>query len=356
MRTPGHTPEHISFTVAPAGAVTPEAVFSGGALIVGGAARTDLLGHDLSEPLARHLYHTLYGKLLKLPDDVSVYPTHGAGSFCAAPASKERVTTIGQERLHSRLAHAQSEEEFVRLALSGLPSYPEYYRHMRGLNQAGPRVLGGVPMLKALTPEAVRREMERGAAVVDVRSPGEFAAGHVPGAYGIPLVAPLTTWAGWVVPFGRPVVLVAEQPAEREEAVRQLIRIGYDRLSGYLDGGIAAWQAEGLPVAGSKTITREELHEWMQRADAPLILDVRFDREWKAGHLPGAIHIEAGSLIHIVRPLPDDRPVVIHCATTNRSTVSVSLLEQRGYRNLIVLKNGFKGWQAAGYEVVQGVV
>ena len=155
LATPGHTPEHISFTVTPAGSAAPHSIFTGGALIVGGAARTDLLGHDSSELLARQLYHTLHDRLMRFHDEVLVYPTHGGGSFCAAPASNERTTTIGRERHANRLTGVSTEDEFVRLSLSDLPSYPTYYRYLRAVNQKGPRVLGGVPALEPLPPRAL---------------------------------------------------------------------------------------------------------------------------------------------------------------------------------------------------------
>ena len=354
MATPGHTPEHVSYTVGLNHSATPQAIFSGGALIVGGAARTDLLGPEHSEPLAYQLYHTIHDKLLQLDDDVQVYPTHGSGSFCAAPASTERVTTIGRERQSNRFALTRSPEEIDRLALTGLPSYPIYYRYMRQVNRQGPRVLGGVPIIRPLSPQQVDEHISNGGVILDVRSPREFASGHITGAYGIPLAAPLITWAGWVVPFGSPIVLVTNNEAEREEATRQLIRIGYDEVRGYLEGGLPAWQAERLPTTRAEMITKEELNGWMQRKAAPLVWDVRFDSEWNAGHLPNAQHIEAGH-IKVLAParIPRDQPVVIHCGAANRATVSVSLLEQLGYRNIRVLDSGFNGWQAAGYEIVQ---
>jgi hydroxyacylglutathione hydrolase len=148
MTTPGHTPEHISFLLVGPDGKTPSALFSGGALIVGGAARTDLLSDELTLPLARHLYHTIHDKLLKLPDSVDVFPTHGAGSFCIAPASDDRVTTIGRERSTNPLAQPQSEDKFIKRALRGLPLYPTYYKYMRAINQKGAKILGGVPLLK----------------------------------------------------------------------------------------------------------------------------------------------------------------------------------------------------------------
>ncbi|MFQ5856827.1 MAG: rhodanese-like domain-containing protein [Anaerolineae bacterium] len=353
LATPGHTPEHISFAVQPADGEASTALFSGGALIVGGAARTDLLGHDLTEPLARHLYHTIHHKLLRFPDEVSVYPTHGAGSFCAAPSTAERTTTIGLERQRNPLVQTTSEEAFVHLALSGLPSYPTYFRYMRPVNQQGPRVLGGLPVLEPLSPEDVHQHMAQGVAVVDTRTPREFAAGHIPGAYGIPLAAPLITWAGWVVPFGSPIILTSDDLAEREAAVRQLIRIGYDDLRGYLQGGMAAWEATNLPVTQVPVIPVEELHQQLESGDGPMVLDVRQEAEWRAGHLPRAIHTEAGRLPAEELSLSQDDPVVVHCGHADRSTVGISVLERRGYRNLMLLDGGFSAWEAVGYEVAR---
>ncbi|MDI6693612.1 MAG: rhodanese-like domain-containing protein [Anaerolineales bacterium] len=349
LATPGHTPEHISFSLTEAEKQIPSALFTGGALMVGGAARTDLLGDSLAEPLAHNLYHSIHHKLLQFPDDVAVYPTHGAGSFCAAPAVSERSTTIGRERAWNPLAHTQDEAVFIHRALSDLPSYPTYFKHLRRINQMGPRLLGGVPPLNPLQPEAVARAMAQSIAILDIRPSKEFAAGHIPASFGIPLDAPLVTWAGWVIPFGMPLIIIADHPDQREEATRQLIRIGYDDLRGYLEGGIPAWEATGLPVTRVPRISVEELVRRLKRADAPAVVDVRFDPEWRAGHIPGAIHIEPGRLAAEELPVPKDHPIVVHCGHSDRSTVGISLLERRGFTNLALLKGGISAWQSAGY-------
>lgn len=358
LATPGHTPEHISFTLTGGddrgGERKPPALFSGGALIVGGAARTDLIHHDFTQPLARRLYHTIHRKLLALPDEVAVYPTHGAGSFCAAPAVPDRTTTIGRERAWNPLAQAQTEDEFVALALRGLPSYPHYFKEMRAINQRGPKVLGGLPILTPQPPAAVQVWMARGGAVVDVRPAPAFAEGYIPGAYGIALDAPLITWAGWLIPFGTPLVLVTEGAADREEAIRQLIRIGYDDLRGYLEGGVAAWQAASLRMARVRKITVAELRERLGSRDAPVVLDVRQDAEYAAGHIPGAMHVENGRLPFDHLPLPADRPIAVHCQHRNRSTAGLSVLARRGFRDLMLVDGGFANWQAAGFEVERG--
>jgi hydroxyacylglutathione hydrolase len=351
--TPGHTPEHISFTVMPIGLSTPTAIFTGGALVVGGAARTDLLGPDHTEHLSRQLYHTLHDQILHLPDDVMVYPTHGAGSFCSAPVSSDRTTTIDRERQWNALLQAESEDEFVAEALRNLPDYPTYFRYMRAINQRGPKVLMGLPTLQALSPESMQSQMAEGVAVIDTREPHEFMAGHITGSYGIPFAAPLITWAGWVVPFGTPIILVADDPIEREEAVRQLIRIGYEDLRGYLEGGLDAWTAAGLPTQRVPIVPAEELRSQLERGTAPIVLDVRHDDEWQAGHLPRAIHLDVGQLPIVQPSISKDERIVVHCGHADRSTVGISLLERWGYRDLMLLDGGYSHWQAARYPIVR---
>jgi hydroxyacylglutathione hydrolase len=349
MTTPGHTPEHISFLLVEPDGKTPSAVFSGGALIVGGAARTDLLTEELTLPLAGHLYHTIHDKLLKLPDEVNVFPTHGAGSFCVAPASPDRTTTIGRERKSNALAQPQTEEEFIKRSLTGLPAYPTYYKYMRALNQNGARILGGVPILKPYSPAEVKALMEDGVVVVDIRHQKAFGAGHIPNSYGIRLDAPLIVWAGWVIPFGSRIVLVGESAEDRESATRQLIRIGYDDVIGYVKGGIEAWAKE-YPVETVQTWNSKELRE---RLNEVTLVDVRRLSEWEEGHIAGAIHFEGGRVAWENLPFPTDKPLAIQCASGNRSMVAISVLKRRGIHNVIQVDGGINKWKMNGFEVVK---
>jgi hydroxyacylglutathione hydrolase len=348
MTTPGHTPEHISFLIVEPDAKTPSALFSGGALIVGGAARTDLLSPELTQPLARQLYHTIHDKLLKLPEAMEVFPTHGAGSFCVAPASSERITTIGRERMNNSLAQARSEDEFVQRALAGLPSFPTYYKYLREINQRGARILGGVPVLKPLSASEVRALMDEDVVVLDVRHGKQFGAGHIPNSYGIRVDAPLTTWAGWLIPFGSRIVLVGASADEIVAATRQLIRIGYDNLVGRLEGGIDAWARE-YPVETIPSFSTKELRE---RLDEVLLVDVRQQSEWDAGHIPGAMHFEGGRVAWDDLPFPHDKPLAIQCASGNRSMSVSSVLRRRGYRNVMQVEGGINKWKMHGFEVV----
>ncbi len=349
MTTPGHTPEHISFLLVGADGKTPSALFSGGALIVGGAARTDLLSEELTLPLASHLYHTIHDKLLKLPDAVDVFPTHGAGSFCIAPASNDRVTTIGRERMTNALAQPQSEEEFIKRALTGLPLYPTYYKYMRAINKRGGKILGGVPVLKPFSAAEVKSLIDDGAVVLDIREQKPFSAGYIPNSYGIRLEAPLLVWAGWVIPFGSKVILLGDSAEQRYEATRQLIRIGYDDMIGYLDGGIDAW-ARNYPVETIQSMNVKELHK---RLSEVTVVDVRRQSEWDAGHIAGAIHFEGGRIALENLPFPTDKPLAIQCASGNRSMIAISVLKRRGFHNVIQVEGGISHWQRNKFEVVR---
>lgn len=352
MTTPGHTPEHVSYLLVEPDGKTPSALFSGGALIVGGAARTDLLSHELTHPLASHLYHTIHNKLLKLPDELNVFPTHGAGSFCVAPVSNERTTTIGHERKTNALTQPQTEAEFIQRALTGLPAYPTYYKYMRAINQNGARLLGGVPLLKPYSPSEVKALMDAGVVVVDIRHQKKFGAGHIPNSYGIRLDAPLVVWAGWVIPFGSRIVLLAESAAEREEATRQLIRIGYDEVLGYVEGGIEAWARE-YPVETVQSIHPKELRE---RLNEVTLVDVRMQSEWNEGHIPNANHFEGGRVAWEEFPFSQDRPLAIQCASGSRSMIAISVLKRRGIHNVLQVDGGITKWKMNGFEVSQDTI
>jgi len=346
LTTPGHSPEHISYLVLDDKNI-PLALFSGGALIVGGAARTDLLGHEHTHALAHELYHTIHEKLLKLSDEVDVFPTHGAGSFCVAPASTDRVTTIGRERKTNPLAQPQSEAEFIKRSLQGLPSYPTYYKYMRAINQRGAKILGSVPILKPYTASEVKALMDEGVVVLDIRHQKAFGAGHIPNSYGIRVDAPLVVWAGWVIPFGSRIVLLGESADQREDATRQLIRIGYDDVFGYLEGGIEAWARE-YPVETVHSIKVKELRE---RLHEVTLVDVRNRSEWNEGHIPGANHFEGGRIAWEEFPFPQDKPLVIQCASGNRSMIAVSVLKRRGIHNVMQVDGGINQWKLHGFEI-----
>lgn len=350
LATPGHTPEHVSYLLEEDG--RPSTLFSGGALMVGTIARTDLLGHEHAPGLARHAHHSLHHVLFPQPDETRVLPTHGAGSFCAGGASDERETTIGDEKRRNRFAPLVEPDEFVQAALAGLPRYPTYFDRMRGLNQSGAPVLKALPELPSLQPGEVKRHLEAGAVLVDTRPPATYDAQHVRGSLSVAREPSFSQWVGWLVPPDRPLLFVMDSQNVGERIVRELIRIGYDNLEGYLAGGVAAWRTAGHPTASVPLITADQLAQLRQGGTPPTVLDVRWDDEWAAGHIPGALHIavpdlQAGSLQG-----PSDHAVAVHCAHSFRSGIAISLLERAGWSGPILhLDGGIEAWHAAGQAI-----
>jgi glyoxylase-like metal-dependent hydrolase (beta-lactamase superfamily II) len=342
LATPGHAPEHVSYLLLDTG--RPRALFSGGALLAGGVARTDLASPELTEPLARAAYRSLHQRLLPLPDDLGVHPTHGAGSFCSAPGAGERSTTIGAERRHNRLLAAPDEDAFVAELLAGFGSYPPYFLRLRDRNRAGPELLGSDwQVLPLVSTGQVRARVAGSAVLVDVRPVAAFAAGHIPGALSIALRPQFASWLGWLLDDAQPLVFVLDEDQDRGELVRQCRTIGYDHLVGELAGGMAAWLAAGLPVARLPVVQAERLD------DQPgVVLDVRQASEVADGHLPGAVAVELGALAgnRLPAELPDG-PVTVMCGHGERAMTAASLLARAGHKDLRVVLGGPKEWQRA---------
>ena len=332
LATPGHTPEHVAYLLTDGGRQL--GVFSGGTLIVGGVARPDLLTPADTEPLARAAYRSLHERLLALGDDVEVWPTHGAGSFCSTTPGAERTSTIGQERRDNPLLAEPDEDAFVGRLLGGLGSYPPYFLRLRAVNRAGARVYGPTPpTLASLPPGALRDAVDVGAEVVDVRPIAAFAAGHLPGSLSIALRPQFATWLGWLVDLDRPLVFVTEPGTDRLKLVRQCRKVGFERLLGELAGGVDAWQAAGLPLE------RTALQRANETDSAAAVLDVRQDSEWDDGHLPGAVHVELGALQQRGDAVPEG-PVTVHCGHGERAMTAASLLARSGRRDVAVVAGG----------------
>jgi hydroxyacylglutathione hydrolase len=342
LATPGHAPEHVGYLLLDAG--RPRALFSGGALLVAGVARTDLAGPELTEPLARAAYQSLHRRLLPLPDELAVYPTHGAGSFCAAPVGDQRITTIGAERRHNRLLAAPDEDAFVAQLLDGSGSYPPYFLRLRDRNRVGPELLGSDwRVLPPVSTEQVRAHLAGGGVLVDARPVPAFAAGHIPEALSIALRPQFATWLGWLLDDAQPLVFVLDENQDRGELVRQCRTIGYDHLVGELAGGMAAWRAAGLPAARLPVVRAERLD------DQPgVVLDVRQADEVADGHLPGAVAVELGALAghRLPAELPEG-PVTVMCAHGERAMTAASLLARAGHHDLRVAWGGPQDWRRA---------
>lgn len=349
IATPGHTPEHVSYVLYEPDSSTPYAVFSGGSMLVGGAGRTDLLGAGMTLTLTRQQYHSLRRLLDTLPGSVLVYPTHGAGSFCAASAiSSTRGTTIGQERLASPAAQTLSEEAFVRQQISGYTAYPRYYDYMHDINQAGPKILGMMPELAPLAPQMVRERMHAGLPLVDGRRRDAFAHEHVPGSLNIELDESFGTYVGWLLPFNAPLMLLIEDEEGRREAVVQLVRIGYEQAQGFVERGITGWKAAALPVERFERVDIEALYKRWTQDKAFTVVDVRRDDEWSEGHIPGSLHVHIGDLPQRLDEVPRDIPLAIICRSGHRSEIAASMLAATG-REVIAVQGGVPDWIAHGF-------
>jgi glyoxylase-like metal-dependent hydrolase (beta-lactamase superfamily II)/rhodanese-related sulfurtransferase len=332
LATPGHTHEHVAFELLD-GARTL-GVFTGGSLLVGSAARTDLVDPARTEELARSQYHSLQ-RLARLDDAVTVWPTHGAGSFCSAPPGQERATTIGAQRSSNALLAAGSEDEFVSLLLSSLGTYPAYFRRLPEVNRHGPAPVPAGPLARLTVDEVSRMD---GVEVVDVRPFESFASAHVPGSLANPLRPAFATWLGWLVDPARRLVVVRDENQDPNEILWQARKVGLEPV-GELAGGVQAWIAAGHPT---RTIPLVDAG----RLEASAVLDVRQSAEFESGHVPSAHNVELGDLSGPPAGVPP-RPTVVMCGHGERAMTAASLLARTGRTDISVLAGGPEDWAEA---------
>jgi len=358
LDTPGHTPEHVAYAVADTSrAGEPLLLFTGGSLLVGAVGRTDLLGADNAMPFARSMFRSIREVILPHEDFVGVYPTHGAGSLCSTGIASTPFSTIGFERRHNPMIQATEFDAFARRLLRSQPAFPRYFARMRPTNQAGPSLLGAsVPEPRPMAVDEVAAAVGRGALVVDLRQPAAHVVAHLPGSISIPTGSSFGTWLGWVVEPDRPLVLVLDDPADWDDAVRQSLRIGYESIVGHLRDGVQGWQEGGRPIAAGGRLNVDELAASVARGgpDAPLVVDVRQPTEFVGGHVPGSWHIGAGSLPDRLADLPRDRPIATICASGYRASIAASLLRADGFTNVSWVADGLPAWRAHGHPVERG--
>jgi hydroxyacylglutathione hydrolase len=335
LPTPGHTPEHLSYLLSDG--ASPLALFSGGSLLVGAVARTDLISPEKTEELTRQMFRSLQATLAPLPDDLAVFPTHGAGSFCIAGVGGDRVTTMGRERANNPYLRVDQEDQFVQMLLGNLGTYPAYYGHLRERNRIGPRVYGDKqPRLESIASDEFDRLRRDGAIVVDARPAGSWAEGHVPGSLSIPLRNEFAPWLGWLVDIDATILFITETDQDRQGLVRACLGIGYENLAGELAGGIQAWSASGRPLTRT---ARADIGGLDTR-----IIDVRQTSEWETGHIPGAIHAELGNLGAASLP---SHSLAVHCGHGDRASTAASLLERAGRTDVTVMIGGPEEWSRA---------
>lgn len=352
LETPGHTPEAVCLLVRDlAKSPEPALVLTGDTLFIGDVGRPDLSKQYTAQQLAGMLYDSLHEKLLRLPDNVLVYPAHGAGSLCGRNMRADRFSTIGAERLTNPALQVRSREDFVQQLTANLPPRPAYFAQDAELNREGAPALEELPPLPAIAPSRLRSLISEGANALDTRSAEQFGAGHVPGSVNIPLQGQFATWAAIVLGLdGRP-VLIADSAEAIAETRMRLARVGIEKCIGRLPGGVEEWRQAGMPLASLPHMTATELSG---RRGGLQVLDVRRENEWQAGHIDGALWWPLDRFSSELPKLDREQPLAVHCKSGYRSAIACSLLLRAGYRNVTNVVGGFDAWQQAALPCVTG--
>lgn len=345
IASPGHSPEHVSYVLrAPSGG--PPVLFSGGAITAGGAARTDLVSADMTEPLTRSTYRTLREAFRHLPDVTLLLPTHGGGSFCSSGTTGERTSTLGHERTTNPLLLHKDEDEFVRWFPSTFPAVPGYFSRMRPANRAGPRLRREIAMPPRLSPDQFHDAAD-GSLIVDTRPVTDYARKHIHGSLSNAFRESFATWLGWLAPEGaRLLFVLGEDPLD--DVIDQSLLVGYESFGGYLAGGIDALESAGLELASTPVLDADAVRAML--VDGATLLDVREPSEHDTGHAEGSINVPVGSLFTNLARVPRDHPVVTYCKMGERSMSAASMLEAAGY-DVHNLEGGMTSWREAGMPV-----
>lgn len=353
LQTPGHTIESISILLTDLSRSTqPYAVFTGDTLFVGDVGRPDLSPDHTPQQLAALLYQSLHEKLLTLPDDVEIFPAHGAGSLCGRQMGSERSSTIGKERRYNYALQARTPEEFIRLLTDSLPPRPEYFGREVELNRQGAASLTALPPLVAVSPRDVLRLQSEGFVVLDTRPLMEFAVAHVPGSVHIALSGQFASWAARILGLDARIIIVGEDPDHIRESQLRLARVGIENVRGYLDEGVTGWTRAGYELDYIPQMTVQELNEAIGKERGRVnVLDVRETSEFDAGVLENSTRIPLGQLEARLGELDRSKLLVVHCKGGYRSSIAASLLRRAGFRDIANLIGGIDAWKTSGFPV-----
>ena len=349
LHTPGHTPEHMAYyAVDSVDAHLSPALFSGDLMFVGDLGRPELLGQSLAEELAPRLYESAFGVIGMLPPETVLYPGHSAGSLCGKSLSAKPTSTLGEEFATNPALQMRNKEEFVAYMMAGQPRVPGNFSRMAALNRAGVPILPAEFPAHAVSVDEVDAALHDAAyLVLDARSPQEFADGHIPGSIYLGIDPGLPTWLGWLISPDRKIIAIVEDEGEARTYFTWLARVGYDKLGGYLTGGIRTWKAAGKPLRSLPHLSGSDLRR-RAPSDSRTLLDIRTPREFGGGSVPGAKSIPLCELPGRIAEIPQERPVTLMCQGGYRGTIAASLLLNAGYRNLENVEGGYGAYVAAG--------
>ena len=354
LETPGHTFESISIVLIDHSyGDGPIAVFSGDALFIGDVGRTDFFP-DRVEEVAGLLYDSIFEKLAPLGDHVILFPAHGAGSVCGDGMADREFSTLGYELRHNPALQLPDRKAFIARKAGEKHSQPPYFQRMEELNRAGSAPdLGRLPMPIPLGADEFEEKANGGALILDVRSPEAIGGALIPGSLGIPLDM-IPAFAGWFLPYDRDIVLVLHDAREAEEAVRYLIRLGYDRIAGFLEEGLFSWETSGRKYQTIPSLHADELTKRILEKTPFTLLDVRKDAEVSRGRLPGSVHIYVGELPERLDQIQKDLPIVTFCGSGMRAVIAATILKQHGFKKVENALGSMAACAAVGCPIVKG--
>lgn len=346
--TPGHTPEHCCYLATDTSRGNgPVALFSGDTLFVGDVGRPDLFP-GRAEELAGKLFDNLHTKILTLPDECELYPAHGMGSLCGRAMAAKRSSTIGYERKYNPALQIRDRAAFIQALTHNMPAAPDHFARCSEINRKGPALMESLSRPVPLPPQKFSDRIKGDNAILlDVRGYPGFSGVHIPGSWNIDLAGNFATQAGWILPPGKEIFLVVGDESQAEAAAFQLHRVGFDRIAGFLDGGILMWGMLGLPVARVPVIAPRDAHAMVSSGEA-VLLDVRSAEEWQAGHAEQSIHIPWHDLRTRHVKLDPTRQYAVMCKGGQRASIAASILMMHGFSQILNIAGGYSAYRRAG--------
>ncbi len=352
IHTPGHTDESMSYVLTDLSTgKAPVMVFTGDTIFVGDTGRVDLYGPDENPRMASNLYDSIFNRLLPLGDSVILCPAHGSGSVCGINIADRDESTLGIERIQNPVLQSKDREAFIKRKAAEKPEKPPYFLQMEKYNLNGPPLLNCLPLPAPLTPSEFKKEMEKGAVVVDTSLPAAFGGAHIKGSYSIWLEG-LPSFAGWMLPYDKPILLILEDQSQLEKAVRYLIRVGYDRILGFLKDGTEGWYNAGFPTESLPLLSVYQLKESLDRGEDLTVIDARGQDEWESGHIQGSLHIYVGHVEGALAEIPRDKAVAVLCSVGHRAGIASSILLRAGFKKVYNVLGSVTAWRHAGFPLI----
>lgn len=349
LDTPGHTPDCVVYLVTDRSrGEEPVLAFTGDTLFVGDLGRPDLFP-GRAEELAGKLYENINSKIVKIPEHCLIFPAHGAGSLCGKAIGSMKLSTMGYELKYNTALLTKDRDDFIRSLTENMPPAPDHFGRCSDINRKGPAPIRTLSEMMPMKPREFKEKMNDGNTIVlSIRDYATFGGLHIPGSYHIDIDGNFSTFAGWILPPDKDVLLVTADPDQAERAVVLLRRVGIDRIVGYLDGGTHAWVMAGYDTDHVHQLSAREVHEKLDSGGFTL-LDVRSKEEYREKHVPGAVNIMAMDLRTRYTELDPEKPVIAMCRTGHRSSLACSLLKQHNFREVYNAAGGITGYTAAGY-------